>query len=65
LAKPISQILNQVVHDACAARVSALLFDLRHPAQRAQRRVARILMRHTCCKVFLDLLLEVVAKLIV
>jgi hypothetical protein len=64
LAKPISQILNQVVNNVSTARVSAPLFDLRHPAQCEQRRVARFLRRHACCKVLLGLLLEVVAKFI-
>ena len=60
LSEPIPQILNKVRQDAPAASVSALLSDLRDAAQSTHGGGAR----HASRNVFLDLLLEVLAKLL-
>src|SRR6516162_8918562 len=63
LPKAVTQVLDKILQDASPSSIAALLFDLRDPAHGAHGRAARLFSGHACRNVFVDLLLEMLAKL--
>lgn len=53
-----AEVLHEVFYKADATCLPALFFDLRYAAQRAQRRVERLVWFHSICDVFVSLRLD-------
>jgi hypothetical protein len=58
------QILEQVLNQADASFVTALLFDLSHSAHAAQCRTASLFICHSFGEIILDLLIQMILEFV-